>query len=87
MKQVSLECPNVSRLGLGMMGTSAFYAGAGRPDHGVEPPPANCSVHGKLRERASFAFALLSAAVLIDITGDEAIGNCKGLVTLRWMRR
>ncbi len=41
------------------------------------PPPAGRSVYRKVRERASFAFALVSAAALLDIAGDGTIRNCQ----------
>jgi xanthine dehydrogenase YagS FAD-binding subunit len=41
------------------------------------PPPAGRSVYRKVRERASFAFALVSAAALLDIVGDGTIRNCQ----------
>ena len=43
----------------------------------LPPPPAGRSVYRKVRERASFAFALVSAAALLDIAGDGTIRNCK----------
>lgn len=43
----------------------------------LPPPPAGRSVYRKVRERASFAFALVSAAALLDIGGDGTIRNCR----------
>ena len=43
----------------------------------LPPPLAGRSVYRKVRERASFAFALVSAAALLDIAGDGTIRNCK----------
>jgi xanthine dehydrogenase YagS FAD-binding subunit len=43
----------------------------------LPPAPAGRSVYRKVRERASFAFALVSAAVLLDMDGDGTIGNCQ----------
>jgi xanthine dehydrogenase YagS FAD-binding subunit len=43
----------------------------------LPPPPAGRSVYRKVRERASFAFALVSAAALLDVAGDGTIRNCK----------
>jgi xanthine dehydrogenase YagS FAD-binding subunit len=35
------------------------------------------SAYRKVRERTSFAFALVSVAALIDVTGDGTIGTCR----------
>jgi xanthine dehydrogenase YagS FAD-binding subunit len=43
----------------------------------LPPPSAGRSVYRKVRERASFAFALVSAGALLDIAGDGTIRNCK----------
>jgi xanthine dehydrogenase YagS FAD-binding subunit len=44
----------------------------------VELPPAvGRSLYRKVRERASFAFALVSAAALLDVAGDGTIMTCK----------
>lgn len=43
----------------------------------LPPPPPGRSAYRKVRERASFAFALVSVAALIDIDGDGTIGTCR----------
>ena len=43
----------------------------------LPPPPPGRSAYRKVRERASFAFALVSVAALLDIAGDGTIGTCR----------
>jgi CO/xanthine dehydrogenase FAD-binding subunit len=43
----------------------------------LPPPAAGRSVYRKVRERAAFAFVLVSAAALLDIAGDGTIRNCQ----------
>jgi xanthine dehydrogenase YagS FAD-binding subunit len=43
----------------------------------LPPPPPGRSAYRKVRERASFAFALVSVAALIDIAEDGTIGTCR----------
>jgi xanthine dehydrogenase YagS FAD-binding subunit len=54
----------------------------------LPPPLGGRSVYRKVRERASFAFALVSAAALLDIAGDGTIRNCKlalgGVAHIPW---
>jgi xanthine dehydrogenase YagS FAD-binding subunit len=54
----------------------------------LPPPSAGRSVYRKVRERASFAFALVSAAVLLDMDGDGTIRNCQlalgGVAHIPW---
>jgi xanthine dehydrogenase YagS FAD-binding subunit len=40
-------------------------------------PPPGRSAYRKVRERASFAFALVSVAALIDVAADGTIGTCR----------
>jgi xanthine dehydrogenase YagS FAD-binding subunit len=43
----------------------------------LPPPLPGRSTYRKVRERASFAFALVSVAALIDIAGDGTVGTCR----------
>jgi xanthine dehydrogenase YagS FAD-binding subunit len=43
----------------------------------LPPPPPGRSAYRKVRERASFAFALVSVAALLDIASDGTIGTCR----------
>jgi xanthine dehydrogenase YagS FAD-binding subunit len=43
----------------------------------LPPPPPGRSAYRKVRERASFAFALVSVAALIDVADDGTIGTCR----------
>ena len=43
----------------------------------LPPPLPGRSAYRKVRERASFAFALVSVAALIDIAGDGTVGTCR----------
>ncbi|MBV9381732.1 MAG: xanthine dehydrogenase family protein subunit M [Streptosporangiaceae bacterium] len=43
----------------------------------LPPPPPGRSLYRKVRERASFAFALVSAAALLDVAGDGTTRGCK----------
>jgi xanthine dehydrogenase YagS FAD-binding subunit len=44
---------------------------------GLPPPPPGRSAYRKVRERASFAFALVSVAALIDIGDDGITRTCR----------
>ena len=44
---------------------------------GLPPPPAGRSAYRKVRERASFAFALVSVAALLDVAGDGTVRACR----------
>ncbi len=46
---------------------------------GVElpPPPPGRSRYRKVRERASFAFALVSVAAVLDVGGDGVVRDCR----------
>ncbi|MEU0566840.1 xanthine dehydrogenase family protein subunit M [Nonomuraea sp. NPDC005983] len=52
-----------------------------------EPPPG-VSAYRKVRERASFAFALVSIAAVLDVGGDGVIRDCRmalgGLAHMPW---
>jgi xanthine dehydrogenase YagS FAD-binding subunit len=41
------------------------------------PPPAGRSAYRKVRERASFAFALVSVAALLDVADDGTVRTCR----------
>jgi xanthine dehydrogenase YagS FAD-binding subunit len=43
----------------------------------LPPPPAGLSTYRKVRERASFAFALVSVAALLDVDDDGIIRECR----------
>jgi xanthine dehydrogenase YagS FAD-binding subunit len=43
----------------------------------LPPPPAGRSAYRKVRERASFAFALVSVAALIDVAEDGTVAGCQ----------
>lgn len=43
----------------------------------LPPPPPGRSAYRKVRERASFAFALVSVAALIDIAADGTVSTCR----------
>jgi xanthine dehydrogenase YagS FAD-binding subunit len=43
----------------------------------LPPPPAGRSAYRKVRERASFAFALVSVAALLDVGDDGTIRSCR----------
>lgn len=43
----------------------------------LPPAPPGRSAYRKVRERASFAFALVSVAALIDVAGDGTVGTCR----------
>jgi xanthine dehydrogenase YagS FAD-binding subunit len=43
----------------------------------LPPPPAGRSAYRKVRERASFAFALVSVAALLDVGDDGIIRTCR----------
>jgi xanthine dehydrogenase YagS FAD-binding subunit len=40
-------------------------------------PPPGASAYRKVRERASFAFALVSVAAVLDVAGDGIVRNCR----------
>src|SRR5882757_5260920 len=42
----------------------------------LPPPPPGRQVYRKVRDRASFAFALVSAAVILDLDGDRIRAAC-----------
>ncbi|WP_043620035.1 FAD binding domain-containing protein [Nonomuraea candida] len=46
---------------------------------GVElpPPPPGASLYRKVRERASFAFALVSIAAVLDVAADGTVADCR----------
>jgi xanthine dehydrogenase YagS FAD-binding subunit len=54
------------------------------------PPPGGSS-YRKIRERASFAFALVSVAAVLDVTGDGAVRGCRlalgGVAHAPWRAR
>jgi xanthine dehydrogenase YagS FAD-binding subunit len=54
----------------------------------LPPPPAGRSTYRKVRERASFAFALVSVAALLDVGDDGLVSTCKvalgGLAHVPW---
>jgi xanthine dehydrogenase YagS FAD-binding subunit len=54
----------------------------------LPPPPAGRSAYRKVRERASFAFALVSVAALLDIGDDGLVRTCRvalgGLAHVPW---
>jgi xanthine dehydrogenase YagS FAD-binding subunit len=43
----------------------------------LPPPPAGRATYRKVRERASFAFALVSVAALLDIGDDGIVRTCR----------
>jgi xanthine dehydrogenase YagS FAD-binding subunit len=43
----------------------------------LPPPPAGRSAYRKVRERASFAFALVSVAALLDVADDGTVRTCR----------
>lgn len=51
-------------------------------------PPAGRSTYRKVRERASFAFALVSVAAALDVAGDGTVRDCRlalgGLAHVPW---
>jgi xanthine dehydrogenase YagS FAD-binding subunit len=54
----------------------------------LPPPPAGRSIYRKVRERASFAFALVSLAAALDVSGDGTVRGCRlalgGVAHLPW---
>jgi xanthine dehydrogenase YagS FAD-binding subunit len=40
-------------------------------------PPQGASAYRKVRERASFAFALVSIAAVLDVRYDGVVGDCR----------
>jgi xanthine dehydrogenase YagS FAD-binding subunit len=54
-------------------------------------PPPGASAYRKVRERASFAFALVSVAAALDVTGDGAVRGCRlalgGVAHAPWRAR
>jgi xanthine dehydrogenase YagS FAD-binding subunit len=43
----------------------------------LPPPPPGASRYRKVRERASFAFALVSIAAVLDVGGDGVVRDCR----------
>jgi xanthine dehydrogenase YagS FAD-binding subunit len=43
----------------------------------LPPPPAGSSQYHKVRERASFAFALVSVAAVLDVADDGTVRGCR----------
>ncbi|MFI6922908.1 FAD binding domain-containing protein [Nonomuraea spiralis] len=43
----------------------------------LPPPPPGASLYRKVRERASFAFALVSIAAVLDVRGDGVVAGCR----------
>jgi xanthine dehydrogenase YagS FAD-binding subunit len=43
----------------------------------LPPPPPGASHYRKVRERASFAFALVSIAAILDVAGDGTVSDCR----------
>jgi xanthine dehydrogenase YagS FAD-binding subunit len=43
----------------------------------LPPPPAGASRYRKVRERASFAFALASIAAVLDVDTDGVVRDCR----------
>jgi xanthine dehydrogenase YagS FAD-binding subunit len=43
----------------------------------LSPPPAGASRYRKVRERASFAFALASIAAVLDVDADGVVRDCR----------
>jgi xanthine dehydrogenase YagS FAD-binding subunit len=43
----------------------------------LPPPPPGASNYRKVRERASFAFALVSVAAVLDVGQDRVIRGCR----------
>jgi xanthine dehydrogenase YagS FAD-binding subunit len=43
----------------------------------LPPPPSGASHYRKVRERASFAFALVSIAAILDVAGDGTVEDCR----------
>ena len=41
----------------------------------LPPPPAGGQVYRKVRDRASYDFALVSVAALVDLTADDPLGT------------
>jgi xanthine dehydrogenase YagS FAD-binding subunit len=54
-------------------------------------PPSGTSAYRKVRERASFAFALVSVAAALDVTGDGTVRGCRlalgGVAHAPWRAR
>ncbi|MEV0388918.1 xanthine dehydrogenase family protein subunit M [Nonomuraea sp. NPDC050643] len=54
----------------------------------LPPPPPGASLYRKVRERASFAFALVSIAAVLDVRPDGTVGACRialgGLAHVPW---
>ena len=54
-------------------------------------PPPGASVYRKVRERASFAFALVSVAAVLDVAGDGTVRDCRlalgGVAHAPWRAR
>ena len=54
-------------------------------------PPPGASAYRKVRERASFAFALVSVAAALEVTGDGLVGDCRlalgGVAHAPWRAR
>jgi xanthine dehydrogenase YagS FAD-binding subunit len=57
----------------------------------VPAPPPGASAYRKVRERASFAFALVSVAAALDVTGDGTVRECRlalgGVAHAPWRAR
>jgi xanthine dehydrogenase YagS FAD-binding subunit len=57
----------------------------------VPAPPPGASAYRKVRERASFAFALVSVAAALDVTGDGTVRACRlalgGVAHAPWRAR
>jgi xanthine dehydrogenase YagS FAD-binding subunit len=57
----------------------------------LPPPPPGASAYRKVRERASFAFALVSVAAVLDVTGDGTVRDCRlalgGVAHAPWRAR
>ncbi|MFG1705879.1 FAD binding domain-containing protein [Nonomuraea sp. M3C6] len=43
----------------------------------LPPPPPGATAYRKVRERASFAFALVSIAAVLDVRDDGVVGDCR----------
>ena len=54
-------------------------------------PPPGASAYRKVRERASFAFALVSVAAALEVTGDGTVRDCRlalgGVAHAPWRAR
>ncbi|MFK4039915.1 FAD binding domain-containing protein [Nonomuraea wenchangensis] len=54
----------------------------------LPPPPPGTSLYRKVRERASFAFALVSIAAVLDVAADGTVAGCRialgGLAHAPW---